>query len=128
MECIPDMITESGTPGVYLVQLFSNIELQHEVTVIESKTKICSCNDFRYDNIACKHMYLLSLLHAGIAPFKYNLTAEMANLLAAYRSYRENPYRLIDEQITNIRLDTELMLSATDQNFSTQDATYFQFK
>ena len=57
-----------------------------------------------------------------------NLTAEMANLLAAYRSYRENPYRLIDEQITNIRLDTELMLSATDQNFSTQDATYFQFK
>ena len=73
MECIPDMITESGTPGVYLVQLFSNIELQHEVTVIESKTKICSCNDFRYDNIACKHMYLLSLLHAGIAPFKCKL-------------------------------------------------------
>ncbi|CEI90151.1 hypothetical protein RMCBS344292_04481 [Rhizopus microsporus] len=31
MERIPDAITESGAPGVYLVQSFSNIELQHEI-------------------------------------------------------------------------------------------------
>ena len=45
-----------------------------------------------------------------------NLTAEMANLLAAYRSYREHPYRLTDEQMANIRLGTELILSAIDEN------------
>ena len=28
-----------------------------------------------------------------------NLIAEIANLFAAYRSYRENPYRLTDKQI-----------------------------
>ncbi|CEI90550.1 hypothetical protein RMCBS344292_04872 [Rhizopus microsporus] len=37
MECIPDMITESDTPEVYLIQSFSNIELQHEITVMESE-------------------------------------------------------------------------------------------
>ena len=45
-----------------------------------------------------------------------NLTAEIANRLAAYRSYRENPYRLTDEQIANIRLGSELILSAIDEN------------
>ena len=73
IECIPYMITESGTPGVYLVQSFSNIEFQHEITVLKSEMKSCAYNDFRYNNIACKHMYLLNLLHAGIAPFKGKL-------------------------------------------------------
>ncbi|KAL4207864.1 hypothetical protein AB4K20DRAFT_1950207 [Rhizopus microsporus] len=120
--------------------------VQHEVTVLKSEMKSCTCNNLRYNNIACKHMYLLNRLHAGIAHFKENtvsleqvdtvvqvdaintaaetrvvtehssmsqdyLTAEMANLLAAYRSYREKPYRLTDEQIANIRLGTELWLS-----------------
>ncbi|ORE03321.1 hypothetical protein BCV72DRAFT_233199 [Rhizopus microsporus var. microsporus] len=66
LECIPDMITENGTPGVYLVQSFSNVELQHEITVMENEMKSCTCNNFRYNNIACKHMYLLNRLHAGI--------------------------------------------------------------
>jgi hypothetical protein len=65
-----------------------------------------------------------------------NLTAEMANPLAAYRSYKENPYRLTDEQIENIRLGTELILSAIDENNTRRknatnqddkiDVTYFQ--
>ncbi|KAL4209235.1 hypothetical protein AB4K20DRAFT_1978406 [Rhizopus microsporus] len=151
MECIPDMITE----------IVSNIEFQHEITVLKSEMKNCTCNDFRYSNIVCKHLYLFNRLHAGIAPFKGklqenivsfeqvdlviqvdainiaaenrvfvtehssmvqdNLTAEIANRLAAYRSYRENPYRLTDEQIANIRLGSELILNtATNQNFSTQ--------
>ncbi|ORE01406.1 hypothetical protein BCV72DRAFT_321518, partial [Rhizopus microsporus var. microsporus] len=73
MEFIPDMITESSTSEVYLVQSFSNIELQHEITVMENKMKSCTCNDFKYNNIACKHMYLLNRLHAGITPFKGKL-------------------------------------------------------
>ena len=48
--------------------------------------------------------------------FQDNLTTKIANLLAAYRSYRENLYRLTDEQIANIRLDTELILPAIDEN------------
>ncbi|ORE09793.1 hypothetical protein BCV72DRAFT_222619, partial [Rhizopus microsporus var. microsporus] len=73
LECIPDMITENGTSGVYLVQSFSNIELQHEITVMGKEMKSCTCNDFRYNSITCKHMYLLNRLHAGITPFKDKL-------------------------------------------------------
>ena len=69
MERIPDMTT----PGGYLVQSSSNIELQHEITVMENETKGCACNDFRYNNIARNHVYLLNCLHAGIAPFKGRL-------------------------------------------------------
>jgi hypothetical protein len=66
MERIPDMIT----PGGYLVQSSSNIELQHEITVMENEMKGWTCNDFRYSNIARKHMCLLNRLHAEIASFK----------------------------------------------------------
>lgn len=73
MECIPDMITESDTHRVYLVQSFSNIEFQHEITVMKSEMNSCACNNFRYNNIPCEHIYLLSRLHAGIARFKSKL-------------------------------------------------------
>ncbi|PHZ15776.1 uncharacterized protein RHIMIDRAFT_93001 [Rhizopus microsporus ATCC 52813] len=73
LECIPDMITESGTSGGYLVQLFNNVELQHKIIVMENEMKSCICNGFRNNNIACKQMYLLNRLHAGITPFKGKL-------------------------------------------------------
>ena len=73
MECIPDMITESDAHRVYLVQPFSNIEFQHEITVMKSEMNSCACNNFRYNNIPCEHIYLLSRLHAGIARFKSKL-------------------------------------------------------
>ncbi|ORE14454.1 hypothetical protein BCV71DRAFT_238417 [Rhizopus microsporus] len=114
------------TPGVYLVQLFSNIKLQHEVTVLKSEMKSCACNDFRCNNIALHSIGQVDTVNTATenrvaatehsSMFQDNLTTKIANLLAAYRSYRENLYRLTDEQIANIRLDTELILPAIDEN------------
>ncbi|KAL4215803.1 hypothetical protein AB4K20DRAFT_1863014 [Rhizopus microsporus] len=105
------------TPGVYLVQLFSNIKLQHEVTVLKKNNvsfeQVHSIGQVDTVNTATENR-VAATEHSSM--FQDNLTTKIANLLAAYRSYRENLYRLTDEQIANIRLDTELILPAIDEN------------
>ncbi|PHZ11018.1 uncharacterized protein RHIMIDRAFT_298429 [Rhizopus microsporus ATCC 52813] len=113
MERIPDIITLGG----HLTQLFSNIKLQHGITVMENEMTNYTCNDSRYNNIAFPFKEnIVSFEQVGsviqvdiiniaaenrIVPTEHSstsqdyLTTKMVNILAAYRSYRENSYRLI---------------------------------
>ncbi|ORE04345.1 hypothetical protein BCV72DRAFT_264026 [Rhizopus microsporus var. microsporus] len=46
-----------------------------EITVFENEMKSCTCNNFKYNNIACKHVYLLHRLHAETSRFNENVVS-----------------------------------------------------
>ncbi|KAI9470032.1 MAG: hypothetical protein EXX96DRAFT_389291 [Benjaminiella poitrasii] len=70
-ENIQDMIRkDNSNPGKYLVQSFSNIELQYKITVVENNMQSCTCGDFIHNRIACKHGYLLHRYNGQYSPIR----------------------------------------------------------
>ncbi|CAO3644781.1 unnamed protein product [Mucor hiemalis] len=56
--------------NVYTVKSFSDNHTSYEIEVINQKMNTCSCPDFQFNKIACKHMYLLRRLYKEIAVHK----------------------------------------------------------
>ncbi|KAI9246777.1 hypothetical protein BY458DRAFT_494702 [Sporodiniella umbellata] len=52
--------------GLYRVNPFTVEGLFHEIEVLNQEMKTCSCEDFKWNRIACKHMNLLRCLHTSI--------------------------------------------------------------
>ncbi|KAI8347196.1 hypothetical protein EDC96DRAFT_417182, partial [Choanephora cucurbitarum] len=58
-EAIISMIIEETESNTYKVKSFSDDSFVYDVEVANGKMKPCSCADFKWNVIACKHMYLL---------------------------------------------------------------------
>lgn len=68
------MITElDNDSGIFMIKSFSDNHSLYEVNVIDQEMKTCSCEDFKWNKIACKHMYLLRRLHNKISIYKGKL-------------------------------------------------------
>ncbi|KAI9470944.1 MAG: hypothetical protein EXX96DRAFT_373346 [Benjaminiella poitrasii] len=129
-ESIQDMIRkDDSNPGKYLVQSFSNIDLQYEIIVVENNMQSCTCIDFNYNSMDISlNVDTLNVLDEqqqssnnasnveSISRSQNNLTNEMVNLLAAYRSYTENPCLLSEKQLALIREGVTKILSAITNN------------
>ncbi|CEI98548.1 hypothetical protein RMCBS344292_12655 [Rhizopus microsporus] len=65
------MITEpDNDSGIFTIKSFSDNHSLYEVNVIDQEMKTCSCEDFKWNKIACKHMYLLRRLHSKISIYQ----------------------------------------------------------
>ncbi|KAI8379936.1 hypothetical protein EDC96DRAFT_492361 [Choanephora cucurbitarum] len=58
-EAIIDMMIEETESNMYKVKPFSGESFVYDVEVADGKMKSCSCADFKWNAIACKHIYLL---------------------------------------------------------------------
>ncbi|CEP13527.1 hypothetical protein [Parasitella parasitica] len=52
--------------NVYRVKSFTDELLFYDIDVIDREMRTCSCSEFQWHEIACKHMYLLRRLHPDI--------------------------------------------------------------
>ena len=57
-ESIEDMI-QLENKSSHSVQSFTNNDIFYQVEVDNNQMIKCTCEDFEYNRIACKHMYLL---------------------------------------------------------------------
>ncbi|CEG67520.1 hypothetical protein RMATCC62417_03936 [Rhizopus microsporus] len=65
------MITEpDNDSGIFTIKSFSDNHSSYEVNVIDQEMKTYSCEDFKWNKIACKHMYLLRRLHNKISIYQ----------------------------------------------------------
>ncbi|KAI8335266.1 hypothetical protein EDC96DRAFT_355542 [Choanephora cucurbitarum] len=69
-EAIIDMMIEETDGNTYKVKSFSDESFVYDVEVADGKMKSCSCADFKWNVIACKHMYLLKRKYNNIAVFQ----------------------------------------------------------
>ncbi|KAI9247740.1 hypothetical protein BY458DRAFT_494491 [Sporodiniella umbellata] len=105
--------TEYSNNGIYRVKSFTAEGLFHEIEVLNQETKTCSCGYFKWNRIACNHMYLLRHLHTSI-----RLHQEFTN-----------------EQICNVSETVNILSSAlqgssdlaSNSNFNTQRQIYELF-
>ncbi|KAI9362667.1 hypothetical protein BD770DRAFT_315986 [Pilaira anomala] len=63
-EVIPLLMEEveddqSNNESIFLVKSFTTNSVEYRISVIEDGMKSCTCPDFTWNSIACKHMYLL---------------------------------------------------------------------
>ncbi|KAI9483717.1 MAG: hypothetical protein EXX96DRAFT_559355 [Benjaminiella poitrasii] len=80
-ESIQDMIRkDDSNPGKYLVQSFSNIDLQYEIIVVENNMQSCTCVDFNHNRIACKHVYLLHRYNDQYSPIQTKFMDTLLNV------------------------------------------------
>lgn len=70
-ESIDDMIQQENE-SFYAVQSFSSNGIVYQVEVNDCQMIKCTCEDFQYNRIACKHMYLLHYLKNTIQIFEGN--------------------------------------------------------
>ncbi|KAI7902884.1 uncharacterized protein BX663DRAFT_542923 [Cokeromyces recurvatus] len=113
-----------------VVQPFSNSDISYQVEVVNHQMAECSCKDFKYNRIACKHIYLLHRFKNTIQLYQElisaevneetgiseeqeastsidrqevdNLTNKMANLLAVYRAYKDELQLLCDDELAQV--------------------------
>lgn len=69
------MITEptEESSNTYVVNSFTVENQRYNVEVVNGEMQSCSCNDFQWHRIACKHMYLIRRLHSHISVYQGRL-------------------------------------------------------
>ncbi|CEP16772.1 hypothetical protein [Parasitella parasitica] len=122
--------------GPYMIQSFTDYTHFYDVGVANQEMKACTCEDFKWTKIACKHMYLLQRLHADIrlyqVPFNLSIPSiarhestssetitsssktHILNMIsnnveAVFNAFKRNPGELTDEQVSRVsEIATEL--------------------
>ncbi|KAI8989535.1 hypothetical protein BDB01DRAFT_782232 [Pilobolus umbonatus] len=75
-EAIPDIVAKAlinDEENGYSVLSFSLEDMVYSVVMEEGMMKSCTCQDFRWNAIACKHIYLLARMQKSIQVFEGKL-------------------------------------------------------
>ncbi|KAG2196535.1 hypothetical protein INT47_010374 [Mucor saturninus] len=72
--------TGSAGRSVYVVSSFSTSGVSYDVVVDDFQMISCSCPDFRFNNIACKYMYLLKRDMSWLSVFEVSFDPTFSNI------------------------------------------------